>query len=73
MQLYSYAKREKSNRCKKKKKVKLYSAFIYSRSLLFHTPDSIDIVTVREHLTKMYLTIMKKKKTEKKEKTPANY
>lgn len=57
----------------KKKKVKLYSAFIYSRSYLFHTPDSIDIVTVREHLTKMYLTIIKKKKTEKKEKTPANY
>lgn len=52
----------------KKKKVKLYSAFIYSRSFLFHTPDSIDIVTVREHLTKMYLTIIKKKQLKRKKK-----
>lgn len=45
---------------------------------LSHTLDSIGIVTVREHLTKMNLTTIKKnhktnKKTKKKEKPPTNY
>lgn len=44
---------------------------------LSHTLDSIGIVTVREHLTKMNLTIKKNhktnKKTKKKEKPPTNY